>query len=397
MNRKPIRLGLLVVVATVLLALLGKCLVPSELGEAIELAGNYLARQCDDDGRFIYLTNLDPTVATEPDYNIVRHAGAVYALAMSHQRRPDPETRAAMLRAAAFLKRRAMAPVPGREELLAIWSSPEIDHGRAPIHAKLGSVGLGLVALMSVEQITPGTTSLDKLQRLAKFLVFMQDDDGTFYSKYSPWKGGRIEYDRSLYYPGEAALGLLMLYEKDPQPQWLLAAAKAMAALARRRAGQDRVEADHWALLATARLLPLLDQCDSPPASRDELMRHAVQICQSILSERPNIAEEAPEHGCFTDDGRTCPTATRIEGLLAALEFLPEQHAGLRAWITMSVADGVAFLMRSQSRDGPLAGAIPQIVSSPERRTSRRATEVRIDYVQHALSGMIQYEAMRRR
>ena len=69
---------------------------------------------------------------------------------------------------------------------------------------------------MSVERTMPGTTPVEFLRRLGNFLLFMQNKDGGFYSKFIPEKGGRDDSWTSLYYPGEAALGLIMLSEKDP-------------------------------------------------------------------------------------------------------------------------------------------------------------------------------------
>ena len=100
-------------------------------------------------------------------------------------------------------------------------------------------------------------------------------------------KGGRDDSWTSLYYPGEAALGLLMLYEKDPSLIWLQAAADSIAYLARMREGKKLVEADHWALLATAKLLPLYDRC-RPPLPKKAIERHAAQICESILKGKPD-------------------------------------------------------------------------------------------------------------
>ena len=205
------------------------------LDEAIDLAAGYLARQCGKDGRFVYLANLDPNVPVADEYNIVRHAGAIYAMAASEGRQSRPESRQAMLRAVAFLKREGVAPVPGHEDLLAVWSRPEIDHVDEPVHANLGGAGVGLIALVSAERVAPNTTPLEDLRRLAQFLVFMQEPTGNFFSTYNPSRGGRTDAGRSLYYPGEAALGLVMLYEYDPQPIWLDTAARAMAYLARRR------------------------------------------------------------------------------------------------------------------------------------------------------------------
>jgi hypothetical protein len=408
MNRKPFAAVLFVVVCISLgsgLWLLGAGRGtqggPAALNEAIELAGGYLTRQCGEDGQFVYLANLDSNVPIADEYNIVRHAGAIYAMAACQQHAAQTDRREALLRAVAFLKREGVAPVPGHEDLLGVWSRREISHVGRPVYVNLGGVGVGLIALMSVEKVEPGTTSLDDLRRLGRFLVFMQEPSGNFYSTYDPSRGGRIEAGRSLYYPGEAALGLMMLYEYDPQPIWLDTAARAMAYLARRRADQTTVEADHWALLATARLLPVYDQYRQPPATREELLRHAAQICESILAERPEIPEDAVEHGCMTDDGRTCPTATRVEGLLAALEFLPEDETRLRERITAAMSEAVPFLMRSQVHEGPLAGGIPHRVRPVPEDDPRyakfdpaRMSEVRIDYVQHALCGMIRYEAM---
>jgi hypothetical protein len=265
--------------------------------------------------------------------------------------------------------------------------------------AKLGGTGLGLVALLSVESMAPGTTSPEELRRLGRFLRFMQKPEGSFYSKYLPAEGGRSDAWTSLYYPGEAVLGLVMLYQHDSDPQWLEAAARGLDWLARSRENQRRVEADHWALLATARLLEASG--GSPlPVPRERLLRHAAQICNSILDEQPQWPSSSPLRGGFAADGRTCPTATRLEGLLAALQFLPAEEWRLRQRIEQAVYAGVAFLLRAQVETGSFAGAIPRSVtpqdgSTPIHRHGQRATEVRIDYVQHALSALIAFDRWR--
>ena len=382
----------------------GQAQEPSDstrLSEAIDLAGGYLTRVCTESGQFIYVVNLKPSVRTRPIYNIVRHAGAIYALAAQERRNPNKATRDALLRAAEFMKAKTIAPAPADSDFLAVWSRPEINRRpKAPV-VKLGGTGLGLVALLSVEQVRPGTTPPDTLQRLGRFLVYMQKEDGSFYSKYVPSKGGRYDKWISLYYPGEAMLGLVMLYEyeKDPDPQWLDATVRGMTCLARQRRGRKRVEADHWALLATARLLPILER-SGKPFPRKAILDHAAQICESILAERPDRSRTSVTRGCFSSDGRTCPTATRLEGLLAALTFLPAEHAELRRRIGPCVKEGIDFLLRSQIRDGEHRGGIPRAIRRlPPNHPrfnwifNRRATEIRIDYVQHALSAMIAFEA----
>ncbi len=102
--------------------------------------------------------------------------------------------------------------------------------------------------------------------------------------------------------------------------------------------------------------------------------------------------------GCYTNDGRTCPTATRLEGLLAALRFLPDADELLQRQIRDSVDSGIAFLMNSQVRSGPYAGGLPRVKQGfpgPDRvdvPADAWPTEIRIDYVQHALSALLAYQ-----
>ena len=353
--------------------------------EALALSARYLARACGPDGRFVYRVNLDPEVKPKPRYNLLRHAGAMYALAMYDQWRRDGPCREALARAGRFLRERCIEPVDGGPDMVAVWSRPEMTgQPKKPVQAKLGGSGLGLVALLGLEAVEPGATPRELLHGLGRFLVYMQKEDGGFYSKFIPSRDGRYDKWTSLYYPGEAALGLTVLYEADPSPRWCDAAARALGFLARSREGQEGVPADHWALIATTRLVPVHDCADS-------ILRHAVQVCESIMR------EQLPDGG-FAEDGRVTPTATRLEGLLAALEFVPDEQQELRARITSSVHRGMGFLVKSQVREGEFAGGFPRAmarlpVGDPRhtRSFNRRATEVRIDYVQHALCAMIQY------
>jgi hypothetical protein len=127
-------------------------------------------------------------------------------------------------------------------------------------------------------------------------------------------------------------------------------------------------------------------------------MGHAAKICEQVLREKPNILLTSPSYGCFVDDGRTCPTATRLEGLIAALSYLPEENLPLRHSMRSAIDSGIAFLLRSQVKEGPCAGGIPRkLTAAGKQDPGRRDGEIRIDYVQHALSAMIAYEALIRK
>jgi hypothetical protein len=344
---------------------------------------------------FLYRLNMNPAVRVKEKYNILRHAGTVYSMTMTYQLQPDNNLKSAAERAGRYLRDQSIFPVPGKSDMSAVWSVPGVNKSGDPLQAKLGGTGLGLVALLSLEKLVAGFTPLSDLQSLGRFIVFMQKEDGSFYSKYIPSLGGRWDRWQSLYYPGEAALGLIMLYEKDHAPIWIEAASRALAYLAQRRKNRTNIPADHWALLATERLLSL-EKKDHLPIPRELIMNHAVQICKSILQGQIQKSEHPGYLGGFSSDGRTTPTATRLEGLQAALSFLPPDH-DLRQRIDSAVFEGISFLLRAQIREGAFAGAFPRAVDKIEqnnpqaKKFNRRATEVRIDYVQHALSAMIQY------
>jgi len=219
----------------------------------------------------------------------------------------------------------------------------------------------------------------------------MQKPDGSFYSKYFQGEGPDDSWT-SLYYPGEAMLGLVRLYESDGNRRWLEAADRGMGYLARSRADEEDVPPDHWALLATEGLLNHLAALPEPPAGRDLLLRHARQICEGMLGER-QMAARAGVTGALTKDARTCPTATRLEGLQAALVFLPETDTALRSRLETAVAEGIRFLLDSQLASGALAGGFPHVGRRGNRPPGdrTRAGQVRMDYVQHALCALLQY------
>lgn len=213
---------------------------------------------------FEYRINLNPAINVKKEYNILRHAGAMYAMSMYYQLQPDDNMRSAVKRAGKYLRDEAIGPLPGKENMLAVLSKPYVCPGSEPLQAKLGGAGLGLVALLSLENICPGYTPLAGFRKLGQFIVYMQREDGSFYSEYIPSMGGVNDNWQSLYYPGEAILGLLMLYEKDPSDVWIDSAAKALAYLARSRKNKTDVPADHWTLLATEKMLSLKNNGSIP-------------------------------------------------------------------------------------------------------------------------------------
>ena len=119
------------------------------LATAIERAGTYLNAAVGPDGQFVYRRWPDGRESKQGGrYNVLRHAGTLYALAIYDRSwHTDPAQRAALQRAGRFLLDCCSAPPPHRPDLLAVWSPPELEGPNKPLQAKLGGTGLGLAAL----------------------------------------------------------------------------------------------------------------------------------------------------------------------------------------------------------------------------------------------------------
>jgi hypothetical protein len=364
---------------------------PDSLSTAVERAAEYLSRFCKQDGRFVY--RQDNGMRDERRYNVVRHAGSIYALADYYRHTKDERVKEAMLRATAYLLKRYVKPLQSIPELLAVWSLPEEETRDGRPAAKLGGTALGLVALIEGRKLDPNIVPMDVLQSLGQFLVFMQRPSGGFYSKYDDAYGVDRRFD-SLYYPGEAILALTLLYEYTKDPQWFEAATKGANFLIQERqhVPPDRLPADHWLMIASAKLRRHLSRQENPQPTRAILLEHNRELARVMLAEQARVTESWAI-GSFMDDGRSTPTATRLEGLLALYSWLEEDDP-LRGEIAKVASAGVGFLRRCQLTSGPAVGGVMRALrklNSEGADFNRRQDEVRIDYVQHALSAWLAY------
>lgn len=388
----------------------------SEVIQAADCSARYLHSQIRRDGGFAYRIDASSGREDVRRYNVLRHAGSVLALAQHARASGLAEGDAERLSCSArFLVDHCIRAPQAQRSLLAVWSDPKLTGGRRrrPV-AKLGGTGLGLAALLELETLRKETADsaletvlpIEGLRALGRFLLFLQRPDGSFQSLFSDVNSHGEEVWASLYYPGEAALGLIMLYEHDPDLCWLQSAVRALNYLAISRDGQPPPP-DHWALIATNRLFECAEEAlqSSMPESvgwrsdagrvgvRDVLVRHAEAVVATMLDEQCLASKGDCPAGWFGPAPRTAPTATRLEGLLAASNLPLDVH--LMARLPAAVASGLRFLLDSQLQCGPAAGGFTRTSLRCTRKDDRRATEVRIDYVQHALAAFGLYAGKR--
>ena len=344
--------------------------------EAASEAAAYLVRHLDGKGRFDYVRQ---STVSEKKYNILRHAGSIHSLVQYYQANPSDELKAAIVRSARYLRERYVQPLAKHPALLAAVSRPG-EESISAATAKLGGTALAVIALRGAMALDPTVISVADLQAMGEFLLFMQKEDGSFYSKYAVGDGFDASF-HSLYYPGETMLALTMLYDVDGDQKWLDAALRSAAELVRGRQGEKDWPADHWMMLSSLPLLERYEKVTTPAITAEDLRTHI-----EVMGEK--IMKDQRDGGFFAKQPRSTPTATRLEGL-SALAQIQSKSGDVDPKLRESIDRGLAFLMRCQRKEvGAQRGGMPRSCAS-DAANERRGEEIRIDYVQHYLSALL--------
>lgn len=350
---------------------------PDGLLAAAARGGDYLVHAVDDDGRFVYAyfpeTNLVST-----GYNIVRHAGTLYAMVELYGITGDPELGAAIDRALGYMIR-ATQPCPGLTTGVETRCLVENDE------VKLGSNALAIVALVEYMTVTGDETYLPETLELAAWIKEAQQPDGSMVHKVVI-STGEITAFESQYYPGEAILGMTRLYRYTGDAQWLdVAEAAAQYLILVRDADVpvERLNHDHWLLYA------LNDLYRQRP--EQIYLDHALRITDAILDLQRQANPLYPDWlGSYYNPPRSTPTATRTEGLCAAYRLFRDYDLDDEADRIMPALElGVRFQLQTQF-DIPSA----QYVRDPQRvqggfHGSLTDFMIRNDYVQHNISALL--------
>ena len=349
------------------------------LGAALDLA-RFLARGQKRDGTFRYMVDA-ATNRSLPGYDWPRHAGATYFLAQAAAVSGDPLLRSAALRAAGYMRDHAMLDCGERR---CIGDDDE---------ANVGSSALGVIAFVEIVRTGLDPSFAPAIPQLTAFLRSQQRADGEFMHEYNRREKHPIDVQR-LYFTGEASLALARAFTVTHDRADLDAASRSLAYLVgpawRFPGNRYYFGEEHWtcqamdATWADAPNPDALDFCERWQAyGRKMQFRHG---------ETPFDAEGAYGVSPLVTP-RFTPVGSRTEAAVATLEVelkTPTPDAEKNE-LEAQIRRSLALLVRQQFRPGPThLFASPNAVLGGMPGSSVD-WQLRIDYAQHAGSGMLRW------
>jgi AMMECR1 domain-containing protein len=333
--------------------------------------GDYLVRVQKPDGSFHYSYDALKDRFSAQAYNILRHAGAAFSLFDLYRATHDVRYLDAARRAVSFLKTRFR---PSRESN-AIYVLD--NDGKA----KLGANGLALLALTRQMELDPKSADPESAVKLANLILLMQRKDGSFESYYSV-RGDEPQGSVSLYYPGEALLGIVQLFKLNGDNRLLDSARRGAEYLIESQRRMTSLPPDAWLMQALEVLFKV--------ERTSKYAEHAIALAETMIAEQYTEQQSSVYAGGFRPGlPRSTPAASRAEGMVAAYRLARSIKDSRASKIASALKASAWFQLSQQfSKDNTFFLPDPTRAAGGFREgiTSMR---IRIDFVQHNISSLL--------
>lgn len=346
--------------------------------QSCRLGGDYLCNLLRNDNQFLYEGDVGRDKYHKA-YNLLRHAGTIYSLYQLHLATNVPRYRETADRAWRWLLAQIKTDRDENDQICAF----PVEKG----NVKLGGAGLTLIALSEKLSIERREADLELGRQLARHILRSQRKNGSFQS-YWPYKNKKAKRRRSIYYPGEAMLGLMRFYKHEPNEKYVEAVARGAGYYIHERwriIGLElNVPPDAWLMLALNELhkvKPQKDVADYCLKLADGMMND--QFLADWLIPYPDY-----RGGFFPYPPMVTPAGARIEGLTAAYRLAQRVNADTKD-LRRTIVESARFQIERVIR--------PEFVHLyPNRRRglgafrhSPTSNRIRIDFNQHNISGLL--------
>lgn len=342
-----------------------------QLMTAARAGGDYLVRMQKPDGSFHYYYDAAEDRFETRRYNIVRHAGTAFSLLDLYGATRDVRYRESARLAVKFLRTR-FHPARLRNAVYVL----DYD-GKA----KLGANGLALAALAKQIELDPIASSRQSATRLANLILAMQRKDGSFDMRY---RIGSSEPEgiTSLYYPGEAILGLVRLFKLNGEKRLLDSARRGADFLIESQRTMAVLPPDAWLMQALEALYNI--------GHERKYAGHTIALAEAMIAEQYTDSDPPGYSGGFgPGPPRSTPAAARAEGLVSAYR-LARSTGDARASKIAAALKACASFQLAQQFTGRNSASLPNPRRAaggfPEGLTSMK---IRIDFVQHNISSLL--------
>lgn len=307
-----------------------------------------------DDGSFKYRYDSH-SVSPLGGYNVLRHAGAVWAMLDVYRDMSDKPILEGGKKATHYLL----------DTYLRFFRNYNNTCICEENTIKLGGNALSTLALLSLFEVTEDYFLLAVAEQLAHFMVNQRRENGDLIHKRF-FRSGKISSFQSMYYTGEALLALLALYKRTRKAQWFDEVQEIEKKLATEDYGVE--EQSHWMLYS----LELLSNYKASSL----YYRHAEKIVLHILGNPEYLSWE-----------RSTPIACRSEGLLAFIRMKQPGNVDDKA-LRKRCLEQIKFNLKRQM-DFRLPDG-----SFIRGGNDQRKNEVRIDYIQHNISSFLHFSRL---
>jgi hypothetical protein len=348
-----------------------KELEPDGIIAAARAGGDYLLRVQKPDGSFHYSYDPVKDRFSLRSYNILRHAGTAFSLFDLYRATLDVRYLDGARRAVSFLKTR-FRPARESNTLYVLDNDGK---------AKLGANGLALLALTRQAEHDRKSADLEAAVKLANLILLMQRRDGSFESYYRI-RGDEPAGNVSLYYPGEAILGLVGLFRLNGDKRLMDSARRGAVYLIESQRRAPSFPPDAWLMQALEALFKV--------ERVERYAEHAIALAEAMIAQQYTDHDGPGYAGGFGPGApRSTPAASRAEGMVAAYRLARSINDSRSSKIGAALKASARFQL-SQQFDKANSSSLP----APEKaaggfREGMTSMRIRIDFVQHNISSLL--------